>query len=203
MGGQVSLLCIRSDLQCLDFGLSPSKHCRKVKAIFSAAGQLHTSVTQTDHSWPLIWLFELKYDIWAARLVYISPLFSFSVQSFCHFWMFGGFPSSENMPFLHPFSMHLFFSLLLFLLESRHGHGTPVASRAEAACGSRCEWEVAWEGAVWSPSLSPGSRAQHILPVPRHCCSAQKRLQILLVLRWWTSKLLTVWALGLFCLSYP
>lgn len=44
----------------------------------------------------------------------------FSVKSFCHFWMFGGFPSSENTPFLHPFSVHLFFSLLLFLLEGRH-----------------------------------------------------------------------------------
>lgn len=105
MGGHVSLLCIRWDFQCLDFGLSPSKHCRKVKAIFKAAAQLHTSVTQTDDSWPLIWSVELKYGIWAACLVDVSPIFS--VKSFYHFLMFGGFPS-ENMPFFHPFCTHLF-----------------------------------------------------------------------------------------------
>lgn len=102
MGGQVSLLCIRWDLQCLDFGLSPSKHCRKVKAVFKAAAQLHTSVAQTDDFWPLIRSVELRYGIWAACVVDV----------FYHFWMFGGF-ASENTPFFHPFCTHLF-SLLLW-----------------------------------------------------------------------------------------
>lgn len=202
MEGQVLLLCIRSDLQSLYFGLSPSKYCRTVKAIFSAASQLHTSVTETDHSWPFIWSVELKYTIWAARLVYIFPPFAFSRKSFWLFWMFGGSSFSENTPFLHPFFMCLFFSVLLFLLERRHLCGAPVSSRAEAAWGSHSEWEVAWEGADLSPSLFPGSRAQHILPLPRCCCSVQKQLKILLVLIWWTFKVPTVWALGLFCLIY-
>lgn len=119
MGGHVSLLCIRWDFQCLDFGLSPSKHCRKVKAIFKAAAQLHTSVTQTDDSWPLIWSVELKYGIWAACLVDVPPIFS--VKSFYHFSMFGGFPS-ENMPFFHPFCTHLF-SLWSFQRWRRSGTG--------------------------------------------------------------------------------
>lgn len=175
MGGQVSLLCIRWDFQCLDFGLSPSKHCRKVKAIFKAAAQLHTSVTQTDDSWPLIWSVELKYGIWAACLVDVSPLFS--VKSFYHFSVFGGFPS-ENMPFFHPFCTHLF-SLLSLQRWRRSGTG-----------GHRTR-----------PLSLPWQRAQHIPTFPDCCCSAQKRTQILLVLIRWTSKLPTVWALGLFCLG--
>lgn len=70
---------------------------------------MHTSLSQTDDSWLLIWLLAFKYDIWAVHLVYVSPVFSFPIESFCHFWMCCGFPSSENVPFFHPSS---FFSSL-------------------------------------------------------------------------------------------
>lgn len=110
--------------------------------------------------------------------------------------MFSGFPASENMPFLYPFSMHLFFSLSLFLSERSHLSGAPVSSRAQSASGSHCEWEVARERAVRSPSLSPGSRAKHVLLVPRCCYSAPKQFPILLVCIWRTSN---VW---IWCMSY-
>lgn len=154
MGGQVLLLCIRSDLQCLSFGLCQSKYWRMVKAIFSAAGQLHTSVTQTVHSWPFVWSVELKYDTWAAHLVYISPLFTFSRKSFWHFWMFGGSSFSENMPFLHPFFMCLFFSVLLCLSERRHLRGARFQQSRSSLRFS-----------LWMRSGKGGSRLKPLFPL--------------------------------------
>ena len=178
MGGQVSLLCIRSDLQC----------------------RRHTSVTQTDHSQPLMWSVEPTDDIWATLLVDTSLEFSFSVKSFCCFWSFGGVPSSEDMPSLLHAPLLL---TLAFLFRSQTSAWCPCFQQSRSSLRFSPWVRSGVGGSSLKPFSSSGSGAQHVRTVRRRCCSAQKRLHILWVLMWGTSELLTVWALGLFCLSFP